>query len=568
MAAETAGVAVTTPADVGLKRELGLIGATWASETSIIGSGWLFGALFAAQAVGGAAILAWLIAGVVVIVLALAHAELGAMYPVSGGTARFPHFAFGSVAGIGFGFFSYVQAVTIAPIECFAFMQYASYYWPSIYNADTKNVTGVGFILTIILMAVFVAVNFLAMRIFARVNNVITWWKVAVPVLAIIVLLTQWHSGNFTAGGVGFMPGGIKALFGALPAAGIIFAYSGFEQCDQLAGEIKNPGRNLPLAIIISVLIGTVIYCLLQVAFIVALPPALLGAHGGLIGLTCPDTGVCNTSISQLNAGPFAAVAVLGGVAWLAHILRIDAFVSPSGTGLIYTTGTSRVSYGLARNRYFPQIFGRVSSNGIPWVGLIAAFIIGLFFLLPFPSWHSLVGLITGASVLMYAGAPLSVGAFRGQVPDANRPYRMPAAWLLAPAAFVVADLLIYWSGFEVIWKLGVVLIIGYVIIGICMAFDPQRPPLDWKSAIWLPAWLIGMGIISWQGQYSGSGDDHPLPPTNTGHIGFWWDMLIVAAFSVAIYFWAMRTKLSRDEMLRLVNKQGGEEELPQAPHH
>jgi amino acid transporter len=568
MAAETAGVAVTTPTDVGLKRELGLIGATWASETSIIGSGWLFGALFAAQAVGGAAVIAWLIAGVVVIVLALAHAELGAMYPVSGGTARFPHFAFGSVAGIGFGFFSYVQAVTIAPIECFAFMQYASYYWPSIYNADTKNVTGVGFILTIILMAIFVAVNFLAMRIFARVNNVITWWKVAVPVLAIIVLLTHWHTGNFTAGGAGFMPGGIKALFGALPAAGIIFAYSGFEQCDQLAGEIKNPGRNLPLAIIISVLIGTVIYCLLQVAFIVALPPALLGAHGGLIGLTCPDTGTCNTSISQLNAGPFAAVAVLGGVAWLAHILRIDAFVSPSGTGLIYTTGTSRVSYGLARNRYFPQIFGRVSSNGIPWVGLIAAFIIGLFFLLPFPSWHSLVGLITGASVLMYAGAPLSVGAFRGQVPDANRPYRMPAAAILAPAAFVVADLLIYWSGFEVIWKLGVVLVIGYVLIGIFMAMDPQRPPLDWKSAVWLPVWLIGLGIISWQGQYSGQSSKTPLPPTNTGHIGFWWDMLVVAAFSVAIYFWAMRTKLPRDEMLLLVNKQGGEEELPPAPHH
>ena len=565
MAAETAGVAATTPTDVGFKRELGLIGATWASETSIIGSGWLFGALFAAQAVGGAAIIAWLIAGVVIIILALAHAELGAMYPVSGGTARFPHFAFGSVAGIGFGFFAYVQAVTIAPIECFAFMQYASYYWPSIYNSDTKNVTGVGFVLTIILMAIFVAVNFLAMRIFARVNNVITWWKVAVPVLAIIVLLTHWHTGNFTAGGTGFMPGGIKALFGALPAAGIIFAYSGFEQCDQLAGEIKNPGRNLPLAIIISVLIGTAIYCLLQVAFIVALPPALLDTHGGLIGLTCPSTGTCDPSISQLNAGPFAAVAVLAGVGWLAHILRIDAFISPSGTGLIYTTGTSRVSYGLARNRYFPQIFGRVSSNGIPWVGLIAAFIIGLFFLLPFPSWHSLVGLITGASVLMYAGAPLSVGAFRGQVPDANRPYRMPAAAILAPLAFVVADLLIYWSGFEVIWKLGVVLVIGYILIGISMALDPQRPPLDWKSAVWLPVWLIGMGIISWQGQYSGGA---VAAPVNTGNIPFWWDMLVVAAFSVAIYYWAMRTKLSREEMLLLVNKQHGEQELPDAPRH
>src|SRR5216110_660278 len=307
MASESVATEIK-PTDVGLKRELGLVGATWASETSIIASGWLFAPLTAVLLIGGGAWLAWIIAAIIVIVLALSHAELGAMYPVSGGTARFPHFAFGSVAGIGFGFFSYVQAVTIAPIECFAFMQYASYYWPSIYDSDTKNVTGVGFILTIILMAIFVAVNFLAMRIFARVNNAITWWKVAVPVLAIIVLLTQWHSGNFTAGGTGFMPGGIKALFGALPAAGIIFAYSGFEQCDQLAGEIKNPGRNLPRAIVLSVLIGTVIYCLLQVAFIVALPPALVSGHGGLIGLSCPSTGTCTPSIKELNAGPFTAV--------------------------------------------------------------------------------------------------------------------------------------------------------------------------------------------------------------------------------------------------------------------
>src|SRR5438132_13102169 len=192
MAAETAGVAVTTPADVGLKRELGLIGAAWASETSIIGSGWLFAPLGAALLVGGAAVLDWVIAGVVVIVLALCHAELGAMYPVSGGTARFPHFAFGSTAGIGFGFFAYLQAVTIAPVECFAFMQYASYYWHGIYNTKTGVVTGTGFILTIILMAIFVAVNFLAMRIFAQVNNVLTWWKVAVPILAIIVLLFKF----------------------------------------------------------------------------------------------------------------------------------------------------------------------------------------------------------------------------------------------------------------------------------------------------------------------------------------------------------------------------------------
>jgi amino acid transporter len=280
--------------------------------------------------------------------------------------------------------------------------------------------------------------------------------------------------------------------------------------------------------------------------FIGALPPSLVGK--GLLHITNP----------AVIAGPFAAVAALSGFAWMAHLLRIDAFVSPSGTGLIYTTGTSRISYGLARNRYYPQIFGRVDKRGVPWVGLIFAFLFGLLFLLPFPSWRSLVGLITGASVLMYAGAPLSLAAFRSQVPDADRPYRMPGAAFLAPAAFVVADLLIYWSGFNVIWKLGVVLVIGYVLIGISMALDSNRPPLDWKSAIWLPVWLIGLGIISWQGQY-GSG----APPVNTNRIPFWWDMLIVAVFSLVIFYWAMATKLSREEMMNLVERQGAEHVEP-----
>ena len=537
----------TVPTDVGFKRELGLIGATWASETSIIGSGWLFAPLTAALLIGGGAWLAWIIAAVVVIILALAHAELGAMYPVSGGTARFPHFAFGSVAGIGFGFFSYVQAVTIAPIECYAFVTYASYYWPGLFDAKTDKITGAGLLVTVVLMAVFTAVNFLAMRTFAKVNNTITWWKVLVPVLAIIVLAFKFTPSNFTAGGVGMFPGGIRGLTAALPLSGIIFAYSGFEQADQLAGEIKNPGRNLPRAIIISILIGTAIYCLLQIVFIGALPASAIG-HG-LQHITNPE----------ILAGPFAAVAALGGITWLAHILRIDAFVSPSGTGLIYTTGTSRISYGLSRNRYAPQIFGRVSANGVPWVGLIFAFLFGLVFLLPFPSWRSLVGIIVDASVLMYAGAPLSVGAFRRQVPDANRPYRMPAAGFLTPAAFVIANLLIYWSGFEVVWKLGIVLVIGYVLIGISMALDKERPPLDWKSAQWLPVWLIGLGIISWQGQYG---------PGNTGNIPFWWDMLIVAAFSVAIFYWAMATRLPREEMLELVERQGMHPEEPDVPHH
>jgi amino acid transporter len=81
---------------------------------------------------------------------------------------------------------------------------------------------------------------------------------------------------------------------------------------------------------------------------------------------------------------------------------------------------------GLARNRYYPQIFQRTDRHGIPWFSLIMSFVFGIFFLLPFPSWQALVGLVSLASVLMYAGAPLSLGAFRGQVPDAARPFDRP----------------------------------------------------------------------------------------------------------------------------------------------
>jgi amino acid transporter len=535
----------TKPADVGLKREMGLIGAIWSSETSLIGSGWLFGSFYAAAAVGPAALLGWIIGGVAVIILALVHAELGGMYPVAGGTARFPHFAFGSVAGISFGFFSWVQAVTVAPIECFAVMQYGNYWWGGIFDADKDVTTGKGFALTVVLLILFTAVNFLAMRLFNKVNSAVTWWKVAIPVLAIIVLFTQFHGGNFHAAG-GFMPYGIKSLFAAIPSAGIVFAYLGFEQADQLAGEIKDPQRNLPRAIIIAILIATAIYVLLQVVFIGALRPADL-THGW----------AALSNSTGLNNGPLAFLAGAVGLGWLATILRVDAFISPAGTGLIYQTSTSRIGYGLARNRYYPQIFARTDKNGVPWVSLIFSFLFGLVFLLPFPSWKALVGLVTTASVLMYAGAPLSLGAFRGQVPEASRPYRLPGAAVMSPLAFIIANLIIYWSGLEVIWKLGVVLVIGYILIGIAMAFDKHRPPLDWKSAQWLPVYLIGMGIISWQGQYGGGAVKAPL---NTGHIPFWWDMVIVAVFSLVIYFWAQAVKLPREEMQNLVAAQSGEE--------
>jgi amino acid transporter len=533
MAATVDTAQVPTTRRIGLRREIGFIGLLWASGGSIIGSGWLFGAQGALATAGPAAIISWTIGAVAILLLALVHAELGGMYPVAGGTARFPHYAFGGAAGASFGWFSWLQAVTVPPIEVMAMIQYGQHYsfasgWMKMSHGQ-HVLTGTGVAVAIGLMAALTALNFLSVRRLAHTNSTATWWKVGIPLLTIAVLaLTSFHPHNFTAAD-GFSPYGAAGVLAAVSTSGIIFALLGFEQADQLAGESANPKRDIPRAVIGAIAIGAVIYILLQIVFLTALPASQIGgtwAHGGFTGFS----------------GPFAQLASLVGVGWLATILYIDAVVSPGGTGLIYVTGASRVSYGLSRNGYVPTAYERTDRRGIPWCGLVTAFLVGCVCFLPFPSWKSLVGLITSASVLMYAGAPLSLGVFRDRLPHAERPFRLPAAKLLAPLAFVVANLLILWSGWTTDWKLGVAILIGYVILvaNVVLKLNPTRPQLDVRAALWLPVYLVGMGAIVYVSDFG---------PMKDPWLPLWWDMLAVAVFCAAIYLWAMRSALPAERI-------------------
>ncbi|WP_406499563.1 APC family permease [Streptomyces sp. NBC_00846] len=523
------------PTNPGLRREIGLIGLIWASEGSIIGSGWLFGALFAAQAAGTAALISWGIGALAIIVLAFVHAELGAMYPVAGGTARFPHYAFGSAAGASFGWFSWLQAVTVAPIEVMASLNYLSVHAPWV-QTGKNHLTPAGYGLAVAFMAFFVVVNFFGIKWLAHTNSVATWWKVAVPVFTIIVLATTtFHGSNF--GYQGFAPFGAKGVLSAISTSGIIFALLGFEQADQLAGESRNPARDIPRAVIGSILIGALVYVALQVVFIAALPHSAF-AHGW-----------ADLSFSG-KAGPFAGLATSVGLGWLATLLYIDAVVSPSGTGLVYTTATSRVSYGLSRNGYVPAVFERTTRRGVPWFSLLFAFVVGLIVFLPFPTWQKLVGFVTSASVLMYAGAPLAFGCLRKQDPDRPRPYRLPGGTFWAPVAFIVSNLIIYWAGWDTLWRLGVAIVLGYLLLGgsALLKLNPRVPHMDWWSAQWLPVYLVGMGLISWQGGFCSTGPASKASCGATDALPLWWDIALIAAFSLVIYFWAQAVRLPDEE--------------------
>jgi amino acid transporter len=560
MATTTPAPGVAPEAEHHLQRKVGLRGMTLVSLGSIIGSGWLFGALGAASlAGGGGSLLTWIIAALVLGLLALVHAELGSTYPVSGGTARFPFMAFGGLGGFTGGWMAWIQAVTIAPIEVEASLSHLEAKFPGgfhVYTA-TGTLTTAGVLWGLLFMAFFTIVNTLGVKWLAETNSIAMIWKLLIPTTTIFALLfTSFHSGNFSAGG-GFAPYGAHGVLAAL-SAGVIFAAEGFEQSIQIGGETRNPQRNIPRALLIAMGVGTVFYLLLDFAFVGSLNPANL-VHGW----TQPIPGVA-------KLGPYISLTTQAGLGWLATLLVIDAVVSPGGTGLVYLGTSSRLSYGLGRNGYFPKIISRINARGVPIVSIGICFVIGMLTFLPFPDWFGLVGLITSATVIMYAMAPLALAGLRKKDPDRPRGYKLPAAWLLSPLAFICANIVVYVSGYSTIFWMEMFVAAGFIIFAGYQISLPaeKRTILDLRSATWLLPWLGALLVISWLGRYNG--DPTRVFGVNlvaTMRLGNWWDLVAVAGMSVVIYYWATFTAMPVDKVQAAVSEVESEASIELESH-
>src|SRR5689334_4064068 len=176
MATESSGAARVEPR---LRRDIGFVGLMFTSVGSIIGSGWLFGALGASAIAGPAAIISWIIGGAAMILLALVHAELGGMFPVAGGSARFPHYAFGSLAGFAGGWFAFLGAVTTAPIEVEAALQYSTNYVSGLTKISSNGsvvLTATGYLIAAVLMLLFSVINVMGVRWLSETNKIAVWW--------------------------------------------------------------------------------------------------------------------------------------------------------------------------------------------------------------------------------------------------------------------------------------------------------------------------------------------------------------------------------------------------------
>jgi amino acid transporter len=523
-----------------MRRDVGVVGLLFAGVGSIIGSGWLFGALTASQIAGPAAILSWVIGAIMILLIALCFAELGAMFPLTGGVIRFPHLSFGSFASYTMGWINWIAAATVAPIEVEGALQYATKYAQFTTQHQGSNgetvhtLTGLGYAVAVVAMAFFVLVNYYGIRWFARINNVAVWWKLAVIVLVIITfLVTEFHGSNFSSHG--FANDGMHGILTAIATGGITFSFLGFRQGVELAGESNNPRRNVPIAVVGSVLLTGVIYVLLQIAFIAAVNPNDLSKGWAALDF-------------KNDFGPLAAIASLIGLGWLATVLYIDAIISPADTGLIYTTVTGRISYAMAKNRNAPASLGRTTSRGVPLVSLVVTFFIGLIVFLPFPSWQQLVGFITSATVLSFGSGPIVLAAMRRQIPDHDRPFKLPLGDTVPFLALYSSSLIVYWAGWDVNWKLFATVALGFVLLAVFHTVGTDLPHLDWKAgATWSLPWLGGLCLISYLGDYPVKSDG----AGNTGSIGFGWGFLVIFALCVAVYWLALRVRLPREQVER-----------------
>ena len=554
------GYVMTEPAGHGkkLRREAGVIGLLYASLGGIIGSGWLFGPMYAAQAAGPLSIFSWVIGGVAILLLAMVYAELATMFPRSGAVVHFPHLSHGSLLARIWSWILFLGYVTIAPVEVLAVLRYADdllAYLGKTFHSFPQHVphlvqmvdhqrvlTDLGIVVAIALLALFTAINLWGIKWALRISNTAGWWKLGIPILATISLLcTVQHGANLHIPAKSFSTD-FHGMFTAIATSGVVFSYLGFRQAVELAGESANPQRNIPIAVIGSVLIGMVLYVVLQLAFVLAVDPAAVHQYGwGALG---------TIKAFKVGAGPFASLATGVGLGWLAWLLYADAIVSPAGTGFIYTTTSARVIHAMSEDGFIHPTMKKLNRNSVPWAAGVLSFCVGILFLLPFPTWKKMVDYISSVMLLSYGIGPIVLLSLRHRMGNISRPFKLPWANVLAPLTFVISNIIIYWAGLATdTWLMGLLTAFFIVFMLYRLIFDPAKIPLmNWKNTWWVLPYLGGLWLITFLGSKS--------MVDGRGIIAFPYDLVVLTIFSLLILVLAVKSAIPLEEMEAYIQTQ------------
>ncbi len=395
---------------------------------SIVGSGWLFASYFAAKFVGPASIISWVIGAVIALLLALLLAEIATMYQETGLFSRLLSITHNRDYGFIIAISNWFAMVAIIPSEAVATIEYLGNAYKPIEElmfSSSGSLTLVGLVAVWVTITIYGLLNYWGIKLLAKANNFITTIKLVVPAATgFIFMFAAFHPENFTAYKHTFTPYGVGNIFTAVVSCGIFYAFYGFSLITVFAKEIKNPQRNLPLALIGSVSVCLIIYLILQTSFLGAMDPTTIATQGW----------------HNLNfKSPLANVAALLGLNWLVILLYADAALSPSGCGSIYLGSGSRMLQGMAEDKQMPSIFAKMNREFmVSRTSLVFTLAICYGISIFFDSWQKIMVVVTVFQLISCVAVPVAFAKLRKDKPTATRTFRLPMGKISSVIAYVI----------------------------------------------------------------------------------------------------------------------------------
>ncbi len=343
--------------------------------------------------------------------------------------------------------------VVFVPSEAEVTTQYLSTIVPRLqpYIFDHHHLTLLGLLIVGLLTIIYGVINFWGIKSLSKTNNVITVIKLLVPLFAgITIIATMFHPHNFVAYKDTLAPYGVGKVFSTVTNSGIFYAFFSYSLIPVFAKELKDPQKNIPIALIASVVICLIIYLVLQVAFIGALPPAMVVAKGW-------------AHISFTS--PLAQLAMMLDLNLLVVLLYADSALSPSGAGAVYAGAASRTFTGMAMDKQMPRFFDAIHRiHNFSRRSMIFSLLISFVMVLFFKKWQTIMLLVTVFQLLSGVAVPIAFTKLRQTESDRHRLFKMPFGRLVGFFIYLLLTFLLAQAGLKA-WVMALVLHILFFVV-------------------------------------------------------------------------------------------------------
>jgi len=421
---------VQNPSTEGLVRGIRRWDLVAIAINGIIGAG-IFGLPAKVYAlIGSYSIFAFVACALVVALIILCFAEVGSRFDETGGPYLYAREAFGPTVAFEIGWLIWLARITAFAANCNLLINYIGYFWPSVTNTLWRSV------IIVSVVAVLAFINLLGIRQAAIVSNTFTIGKI-IPILI------------FIAAGLLFLNPQAFTL-GPTPSTGafsqsvllLVYAFTGFEMATIPAGEVRDPRKNLPRALIIAIAVVATLYIFIQIVCVGTLPE-----------LAQSQKPLADAGVRFLGAA--------GGA-----IISAGAIISITGNLNILVLSGSRVPFAMSEQKQLPAFISLVHSRFFtPYVAILITAAVMLFLTLN-SSFVAALTISTIARLITYGATCLSLPLFRRRRDTPTHSFHLPGGTIIAILSLALIIWLLMHSTAQEARATAIVAMIGLLIYG------------------------------------------------------------------------------------------------------